>query len=170
MTRAGLPLSTFGMRRLVLISPLTVAGSAVAGEFRTLTPIGSGAKAPQGATPEAEVRPVEKGATDAAVRTLIDGWNNGELDQHLAEEFVDASRLTDQMQVGVPRDARLRLLSVHPMQATLSVCGEAAINFAHLYTWKIWWRHLSDLYRLMSRAYIFFHLQIVFLFVIFLSP
>ncbi|MFB6345136.1 MAG: hypothetical protein ABEK50_05095 [bacterium] len=56
--------------------------------------------------------PVPRSVVHQAVQQLVQAWNNGNISQRLSDKFYDAHRLRQAMQRDVPRDARLRLMSI----------------------------------------------------------
>jgi len=103
---------------LVSICGLTVA---IASEFRAYTPILTPMALPEGAVLQAakEIAPVSSKTMLKVVRGLIDVWNHNDLDKVLSQDFFDRSRLDDAMDIKVPRDAKLTVLSIQGIQ-TLS--------------------------------------------------
>jgi hypothetical protein len=87
-------------------------------EFRALRPIATPAVAPPptGARPAASFVPVDHHAVEEATRGIFAKWNTPEFESTLAETFFDRTRLQDALETAVPRDARLRLLSVQGVQ------------------------------------------------------
>lgn len=58
------------------------------------------------------VEPVDDEAIRIAIMQLGQDWNNGQLDKWLDPTFYDRERLLDTISQDVPRDAKLRILSV----------------------------------------------------------
>ncbi|NLI75004.1 MAG: hypothetical protein GX442_01020 [Candidatus Riflebacteria bacterium] len=125
---------------LLLILVITAGGllPAAWAEFRSMQPIATprqtwsqeaaGDAAAAGAPPTA-VRPtpeVEKLAQEArsrapqlareAMQRLVLSWNQGDAARHLSSDFVDRERFLTSWDGQVPRDARVRLLSVEGVQ------------------------------------------------------
>lgn len=95
-----------------------ISSLAMAREFRQMRPI---------ATPQSQSSRITDGfeAPSYAVsaETVRDGlqwilgdWNTRALAEHIGEQFYDGNRLLDILDTAVPRDARLRLLSVRDFQ------------------------------------------------------
>lgn len=105
-------------RSFIIYSAIILGLSGITSEithaksFRHFTPIASKQaelNQQQGVAAQASVSPQ---AVEHAVGQLLEAWNNGTLDKKLSDEFFDASRLLDTLETEVPRDARLRLLSL----------------------------------------------------------
>lgn len=118
MTTAGSRLVLF----MLMAGIIAVFGYRVteARQFRQIIPIPSaqksGVKLPDGAVPLSQARSLDREQVQAAVEQVITRWNNSGLDQVLAEEFFDKSRLTDAIDTVVPRDASLRVQSIQGVQ------------------------------------------------------
>jgi len=80
-----------------------------------------------GLSPAAEVTPVSARAVRDAVTRITATWNTADLERHLGEGFFDRTRLVDTLREVVPRDARLRVLSVRNVQ-TLAQYVESGRN------------------------------------------
>ncbi|GAB3376252.1 hypothetical protein NCG89_11710 [Spongiibacter taiwanensis] len=63
-----------------------------------------------------DYQPVPVALVTQQVEGLLSRWNTPEMQQDLAESFRDGQRLMESMDVVVPRDATLRLLSVQGVQ------------------------------------------------------
>jgi hypothetical protein len=64
----------------------------------------------------AAIRPVERDRVEAAVRQLAQAWNTPALPAYLAPNFYGKERLLDTLASSVPKDARLRVLSIQGVQ------------------------------------------------------
>jgi len=99
-----------------------VAGTALAAnaqESRMLNPITrpqAKAALPGGAIPVKPPVPVPREKGEAAVQKLAAAWSDRKLDGVLGSQFSDRDRLVDALQTKVPRDARLRVVSVQGWQ------------------------------------------------------
>ena len=102
-----------------LIIVTVVAYSALAREFRTFKSIRTPKALPEGAKVGKEVQPVDRKIMEGAVKKLIRSWNTAGMENMLAEDFFDKSRLFDSIDDKVPRDAKLSILSIQGIQ-TLS--------------------------------------------------
>ena len=102
------------MKNLILALLFIVLESVAAARgFRQFNPIASpNVRLPKGAKPVAEVVPIPPEAVRDAVRQVLSKWNENDLDKHLDENFYDRQRLLDNLAADVPRDARIRVLSV----------------------------------------------------------
>lgn len=65
------------------------------------------------------VTPVSPRKVEKGVQQLIAAWNQGNLEEFLSEQFYDRSRLQDNIDAFIARDATIRLLGQTPAQ-TLS--------------------------------------------------
>jgi len=63
-----------------------------------------------------EPQPLRRQTVQQAVREVARAWNSNRLEQYLARDFVDRNRLLDTISDVVPRDARMRVLSVRNVQ------------------------------------------------------
>ncbi len=91
-------------------------------EFRSLNLIPTPGKLlPEGATAVAKIQPVDRNIVEKAVNNIVGAWNTPRMEDTLAEDFFDKSRLVDAIEdiEKVPRDTRLRILSIQGIQ-TLS--------------------------------------------------
>lgn len=105
---------------LCLIAFLLVQPGSQARQFRTLIPIATPAQSavslPQGSRPVQQVRQVDRGTVEQAMRKVVEKWNTPQMAQILGNEFYDSSRLLDNMDTLVPRNATVRLQSVQGIQ------------------------------------------------------
>lgn len=117
------------MRRatdLVLLAvALALASAAQAQTFRLMLPIA----VPDGQTREAMrsgqrlrgmaipgLRQVPREVVEEAVRRIYAAYNTPEFRQYLSERFYDPERLAEAINEKVPREARLRLVSINSAQ------------------------------------------------------
>lgn len=111
------------MRLLILFAALFAACSlAHAQEVRQLNRIAvpdAVQKLPPGARALATPLPVPPERIDEAVQAVVAAWNTPKLAPLLADYFYDKSRLLDALNTQVPRDAKLRVLSIQGMQTLL---------------------------------------------------
>lgn len=138
-------------RCLKVVLALVVLGLSTAGwaaEFRLPTsfPVSKEANPPAPA-PEATV-PVDRALVEKGIQQVLSAWNKGDLDKHVSKELFDKTRLLDNIQTKVPRDAVIRLLGMqgvqtlgqrskvdpkHPgrslMVSTVSITAQTQINF-----------------------------------------
>ncbi len=98
---------------MLIIFPLYRSHAA---EFRVIMPILTPKAIPEGAAPVKAIRPIPRKIVTAAVNKLVRAWNSNALQQALGKEFYDKSRLTDAMDTKVPRDAKMRVLSIQGIQ------------------------------------------------------
>lgn len=73
-------------------------------------------KLPPGTRTGASQQPVSAARVEEAVKKIAAAWNTPNLAPMLADSFYDKSRLVDALSTKVPRDARLRVLSVQGIQ------------------------------------------------------
>jgi hypothetical protein len=109
------------MKRLATILVLCAAcAAALAQESRMIRPIERPPDprqlVPKGAERSVTPRPVERADVEAAVRQLLQAWNERKLEVVLSDGFRDRQRLIDALQSRVPRDARLRLIALQSWQ------------------------------------------------------
>ena len=62
------------------------------------------------------IKPISPDTLRAAMNEFADSWNGEEMGEMIDDSFFDSSRLGDAMIAEVPRDAKLRLLSVRGSQ------------------------------------------------------
>jgi len=86
------------------------------GEFRQINPIPRPGRVEKGSVPRERIRSVPREDIVKAVKEMFSTWNNGNLGKYLSDDFYDKTRLLDNMYEEVPRDARIRLLSVGETQ------------------------------------------------------
>ena len=100
---------------------------ASATEFRVLQPIATPGGGLAAAGPV--LRPVGRETVEAAAREIFARYNTPDLAAALAGEFFDAERLADAVTRAVPRDARMRVLSVQGAQTLgQAVRGSALVS------------------------------------------
>lgn len=58
------------------------------------------------------IEPVDRELVERGVREILGAWNSGQLENLLAEAFVNRQKLADTLITVVPRDAELGLLSL----------------------------------------------------------
>lgn len=85
---------------------------AVARTFRDINPIARPGALPEGAQRVVALKPVDRQLVVKALHSIARAWNTGALGPLLADDFTNGSRLLDTLAEVVPRDARLRILSV----------------------------------------------------------
>jgi len=98
---------------VALVMALSVAAHAES--LRRIDPIIG--TVPQADTPV--ISPVPAELVERFVYAVAEAWRGGALDAVLAPDFPDRVRVLDELQRGLPVDARLRVLSVGTVQ-TLS--------------------------------------------------
>lgn len=90
---------------------------SLASDFRSFNPIPSpNIKLPEGARPVTNPVPVDTRMVEKMVGDIIGSWNTSGLDNKLAGDFYNKSRLIDALAVNAPRDAKMRLLSIQGVQ------------------------------------------------------
>lgn len=108
---------------LILLTALFAACSlAQAQETRQFNRIAipdAAQRLPPGARALASPQPVSPERIDEAVQAVVTAWNTPKLAPLLADYFYGKSRLLDALNTKVPRDAKLRVLSVQGMQTLL---------------------------------------------------
>jgi hypothetical protein len=102
-------LAAAGVTGVLLLSPQ----ESEARRFRHINPIATPQNIPDGAVRMKQRRPVDPELVRQAVLQLADAWNTGQLGDLLdRERFYDRSRLLDVIAEEVPRDAKLRVVSI----------------------------------------------------------
>lgn len=110
------------VKPLIIIASLSllIAGNSGARQFRLISPIPTPSavrtQLPDGAVAVDEVRPISRDEVAPLVGQVLDQWNSNGLQEVLAGEFFDKSRLLDAVDTRVPRDATLRLQSIQGVQ------------------------------------------------------
>lgn len=90
--------------------------SVSAREFRGVKVIPTPGALPEDAKAVAEIQPVDRKIVEDVVNKLMYGWNRDNMRKYLSNEFFDKSRLVDAIDIKVPRNARLRILSIQGIQ------------------------------------------------------
>ena len=85
-------------------------------EFRKINPIPRPGKGAGRSIAPSEYYPISRDQMKKKMKEIFSQWNNGDLSKYLADDFYDKTRLLDNMYEKVPRDARIRLLSVGETQ------------------------------------------------------
>lgn len=98
--------------RLALSVLLIAVSSAQAAEFRQITIIARPTPPPAGFETARTVSQPAFDLVERAVRDFFAKWNRGDLSGALSKRFFDADRLSDQIALSAPRDAKIRLLSL----------------------------------------------------------
>ncbi|MCC5858403.1 MAG: hypothetical protein JJT90_09625 [Ectothiorhodospiraceae bacterium] len=109
------------MKTPVLIFLMALAPAAWADGMRTLEPIGGGREVPASSLPG-----VARDDVEDFVNALLEAWNGQGLERLLAEDFPDRNRLLGDL-AELPPTARLRLLSIGPVQTLESSWEEDAL-------------------------------------------
>lgn len=98
--------------RLALSALLIAASGAEAAEFRRITIIARPTPPPTGFDAVRTVSQPGFDIVERAVRGFFARWNRGDLSGALSKRFFDSDRLSDQIALSAPRDAKIRLLSL----------------------------------------------------------
>ncbi len=110
----------FPLLTLAAVLIISVQPYSQARQFRSLIPIETPNRAaagmPDGARPVEQVQQLDRRLVTSAVRQVVEKWNTPEMSQVLADEFYDSSRLLDNMDYLVPRNATIRLQSIQGVQ------------------------------------------------------
>jgi hypothetical protein len=118
MRRLRQPLATLTALAALLAAP------ADARQFRGFAPIAepeSRAAAMPPAARATTTRALPRDTVEHAVREVIASWNTAQMDEFLAAEFNDRTRLLDALDTRAPRDASLRVQSVQGIQTLQQV-------------------------------------------------
>jgi len=98
---------------LLLLCCITTQASA---QFRTLVPIASPKSQadamPEGAVAVEEFSPIPRSVVEPQLEMILAKWNTPEMASTLSDQFYDRTRLLDLVNTEIPRDARLRVLSL----------------------------------------------------------
>lgn len=117
--------------RIWLAALVLMSTHVVADEFRTMSripkPSGSGNADFPAPQLRLDLPPVTSDMVELAVHSIAGLWNTPQMDEVLAGGFIDADLLGDTISNLLPRDARLRVLSVNSFQ-TLSQSVERDDN------------------------------------------
>ncbi len=99
---------------LVLCGALALSATvSQARQFRTIAPIATPERLPEGAERIARFSPVDPRLVRKAVFALASAWNTGRLDPMLSpDRFYNKDRLLDTISEVAPRDAKLTVQSV----------------------------------------------------------
>jgi len=97
---------------LSLLAALVFSSGAHARSFREMNPIGQ--PEPLGAhqTRPTTVRAVSQDRVRQAMDGIAQAWSGGNISRFLDANFANGNRLADTVREVVPRDARLRIISV----------------------------------------------------------
>ncbi|MBL8515740.1 MAG: hypothetical protein JNM76_02125 [Betaproteobacteria bacterium] len=113
------------MRVIANIRPFVLAIAALhaapssAQESRGFNPIArpqAKATLPDGAIPVNPPLPVSRARVEAAIAKVTQAWGERKLDGILSTGFSDRQRLIDALETKVPRDAKLRVVSIQGWQ------------------------------------------------------
>lgn len=106
----------FGALVSICFACAPVVDTADAAQFRKFkkirTPSAAKKDLPDGFSAVPEPIRLPRSIVSRLLREFLKSWNGGELEDHLAGNFYDRNRLLDTISEDVPRDARLRLVSV----------------------------------------------------------
>jgi len=100
----------------IAIIVITLASPSLAADFRPFNPIPAPTRLPPGAAHVEKPMPVDTREVEKGVEKIMSAWNTPEMDVKLGSEFYNKDRLLDKLATGVPKDAKLRLLSVQGVQ------------------------------------------------------
>jgi hypothetical protein len=95
---------------------MSVSLTLAASEMRGLSVIPTPERMPRGAVAVKTVQPVPRELVEAAARRTVAAWNTSHMGEVLHDDLFDKQRLLDAMDTAVPRDAKMRLLSVGGIQ------------------------------------------------------
>ena len=85
-------------------------------EFRKINPIPRPGKGAGRSIAPSEYYPISRDQMKKKMKEIFSQWNNGDLSKYLADDFYDKTRLLDNMYEKVPRDARIRVMSIRETQ------------------------------------------------------
>ena len=98
----------------LLAALLIVVTTAQAREFREVRDIASPTLAEDERAPRV-IQPVDRKVVDEAVRMIFENYNTPAMEDMLADDFNDKTRVLDAIE-GIPRDAIIRVRSVQGIQ------------------------------------------------------
>ena len=136
-------ITTLPLLSAAILAILLLGQPVAAREFRAFNAIPAPTRIPDGATPVSHITPVNSRIINHEVRKVAEDWNNQGLSNHLSTQFHDAERLVDNVQVFIPRDAKLRVLSIQNQQtlqqykqdgmlvSRVSVIANTQVEFNH---------------------------------------
>lgn len=101
---------------LALLWCLAVPHAVAAQEFRIFQRIATTGEAPEGAVAITDLKPVNHAAVTNGIKALIDAWNSGQMQKNMTDSFYDRERLDNTITSNIPRDGKLKLLSVQGQQ------------------------------------------------------
>lgn len=104
---------------LAILSILLLAGAWLvveAREFRPFRPIRAKITGPPGAEEVKEIQPIAAPTVKQAVSEVMSSWNTNEFSQKLGDELYDKTRLLENIEEKVPRDAKINVLGVQNVQ------------------------------------------------------
>lgn len=98
---------------LVSIIVLVVFSTSLsARSFRDMLQIPTPSALPSGAKQVEQIQWLDRELVLEGINHILDSWNNGQLENVLAEDFVNARKLIDTVTTTVPQDAELSLLAM----------------------------------------------------------
>ena len=101
----------------LLLGGVTLLTTTSAREFRTISTITSpNNPLPDGAIRPAQIEPIDLKIIEKAVHDLAAAWNGEGLADWIAGDFASLEQLKLVITNDVPRDARIRVLSIQGMQ------------------------------------------------------
>ncbi len=107
------PALGLGLPLLVIGIFVAAAQMGQARQFRSVNPIATPERIPDGAVRAARFSPVDRQLVVRAIRSLAAAWNTGRLDPLLSRDrFYNKDRLLDTIAEVAPRDAVLKVQSV----------------------------------------------------------
>jgi len=101
---------------VLLLIIVLMASISYASEFRKITPIFSNQRSDDENINAVQIKPVDRSIVEAALQSLIDSWNQLNLEEKLSDEFYDKTLFLDTIQEKVPLDAQLRILSIESIR------------------------------------------------------
>lgn len=97
---------------VVTLALLLVAQGSSSRSFRDFSRIPTPSALPQGAEPVDLLQRLDRELVLQGVNEILSAWNEGRLENVLAENFMNARKLVDTVTTTVPQDARLSLQSM----------------------------------------------------------
>jgi len=102
---------------IILLLMTLISSQLYARDFRRMikipvAPKGYTAQQALLSTNRASFQQIDRTLIEASIKKIVASWNNNSLSKYLVDNFQDKSLLLNTIRRSVPRDARLRVLSV----------------------------------------------------------
>lgn len=101
---------------MVLFCALMIPAQSDAQEMRSINPISTPARLHVGGEVVQQPAPLNVGGVRSNVENFFNKWNNGDVTNMLSDNYYDKTRLGDAMQTNIPRDSKLKIVSIGSVQ------------------------------------------------------